>query len=151
MYCSRCGARVEDGALFCQACGSPLQEPGAVVQRPYSPGAPGTSPAPAARRARSATPQDPYKEQIQQLKLELRQLKLDLKQITTQMSSIRSRYHETAAFVPRGLLRWGDKAIEDFRLLGPQQQKERLQQHIMQLERELLALQQAQTQWKAQQ
>lgn len=151
MYCSRCGARAEDGARFCQDCGAPLQGPGGVMQQPYPPVARETPPAPPSRRPRASKSQDPYKDQIQQLKLELRQLKLDLKQITTQMSSIRSRYHETAAFVPRGLLRWGDKAIEDFRLLGPQQQKERLQQHIMQLERELLSLQQAQTQWKAQQ
>ena len=103
------------------------------------------------RRSSSAKPQDPYKQQIQQLKLEIRQLKLYLKQITTQMSNTRSHYYETAAFVPRGLLRWGDKALEDFRLLGPQRQKEQLQQQIMQLEQQLLGLQQAQTQWKAQQ
>lgn len=152
MFCSRCGTHAEDGAHFCQNCGAPLQAPGGVVQQSYpyrtrgDPVASSASP-----RASTSKPQDPYKEQIQQLKLEIRQLKLDLKQITTQMSSIRSRYYETAAFVPRGLLRWGDKAIEDFRLLGPQQQKERLQQHIMQLEQELLALQQAQARWKAQQ
>jgi hypothetical protein len=85
------------------------------------------------------------------LKLEIRQLKLDLKQITTQMSSTRSRYYETAAFVPRGLLRGGYKVFEDIRLLGPQQQKERLQQEILRLEQQLLGLQQAQMQWKAQQ
>jgi predicted amidophosphoribosyltransferase len=147
MFCSRCGAPAEDGAHFCQNCGAPLQEPGGVVRQrvPDMFLAPGD-----ARRPRTGRAQDPYKERIQQLKLEIRQLKLDLKQVTTQMSSIRSRYHETAAFVPRGLLRWGDKALEDLRLLGPQQQKEYLQQQIMQLERELLALQQEQARWKAQ-
>ncbi len=95
--------------------------------------------------------QDPYKDQIAQLKLQIRELKLDLKQITTQMANTRSQYFETSAFVPRGLLKWGYKGLEDFRLLGPQQQKQQLQQHIMQLERELLSLQQAQAQWKLQQ
>lgn len=152
MFCSQCGTHAEDGAHFCQNCGAPLQAPGGVVQQSHPYRAPEDSVVPgASRRSTTSKSQDPYKEQIQQLKLEIRQLKLDLKQITTQMSSIRSRYHETAAFVPRGLLRWGDKAMEDFRLLGPQQQKERLQQHIMQLEQELLALQNAQAQWKAQQ
>ena len=152
MFCSQCGTHAEDGAHFCQNCGAPLQAPGGVVQQSYPYRTPEDSVVPgASRRSPTSKSQDPYKEQIQQLKLEIRQLKLDLKQITTQMSSIRSRYYETAAFVPRGLLRWGDKAMEDFRLLGPQQQKERLQQHIMQLEQELLALQQAQAQWKAQQ
>ncbi len=152
MFCSRCGTHAEDGAHFCQNCGAPLQAPGGVVQQPYPYRTPEDTVVPSASRGSSTSkPQDPYKEQIQQLKLEIRQLKLDLKQITSQMSSIRSRYYETAAFVPRGLLRWGDKAIEDFRLLGPQQQKERLQQQIMQLEQELLALQQAQAKWKTQQ
>lgn len=157
MFCTNCGARVEDGAHFCQDCGSPLQAEGGITQQPLRPGAgvpqdegPFTSPKPS-RRSGTTKPQDPYKQQIQQLKLEIRQLKLDLKQITTQMSSTRSRYYQTAAFVPRGLLRWGDKALEDFRLLGPQRQKEQLQQEIIQLEQQLLGLQQAQAQWKAQQ
>ena len=149
MFCSNCGARAEDGARFCQNCGAPLQAPGGVSQQP-SMTSQETGVTRGARRSGSGKPQDPYKEQIQQLKLEIRQLKLDLKEITTSMSSIRSRYYQTAAFVPRGLLRWGDKAIEDFRLQGPQQQKEQLQREIMQLEQQLLSLQQAQAQWKAQ-
>ncbi len=150
MFCTNCGARVEDGAHFCQDCGAPLQAPGAVSQSPYRPGATERQMVPEvparSRRSGSAKSQDPYKNQIQQLKLEIRQLKLDLKQITTQMSSTRSRYYETAAFVPHGILRGGYKVFEDIRLLGPQQQKE-----ILQLEQQLLGLQQAQAQWKAQQ
>ena len=146
MFCSNCGAHVQDGDHFCNNCGAPLQMPGSIVQQPTG----STPPAPS-RRSSSNKAQDPYKDQIQQLKLQIRQLKLDLKQITTQMSNTRSGYYETAAFVPRGLLRWGAKALEDFRLLGPQQQKQQLQQEIMQLERQLLALQQEQAQWKARQ
>jgi predicted amidophosphoribosyltransferase len=145
MFCSNCGTHMQDGEHFCNNCGAPLQVPGGILQQPVSP-----TPV-ASHRPSSNKSQDPYKDQIQQLKLQIRQLKLDLKQINTQMSSIRSQYYETAAFVPRGLLRWGKKAIEDFQLLGPQQQKQQLQQHILQLERELLSLQQAQAQWKAQQ
>src|SRR5947209_7973049 len=149
MFCSNCGAHAQDGDHFCNNCGAPLQAAGGVVQ---------TAPPPLenaasrpARRGGAGKPQDPYKDQIAQLKLQIKELKLDLKQITTQMANMRSNYYETAAFVPRGLLRWGYKGIEDFRLLGPQQQKQQLQQHIMQLERQLLSLQQAQAQWRLQQ
>ena len=149
MFCSNCGAHAQDGDHFCNNCGAPLQAAGGVVH---------TAPPPLqetaarpARRGGASKPQDPYKDQIAQLKLQLKELKLDLKQITTQMANVRSNYFETSAFVPRGLLKWGYKGIEDFRLLGPQQQKQQLQQHIMQLERQLLSLQQAQAQWKLEQ
>lgn len=148
MFCSNCGSHVNDGDHFCNNCGTVLQAAGAVTQHnpaPAEPSAPVSS-----RRSGTSKPQDPYKNQIAQLKLQIRELKLDLKQITTQMANTRSQYYETAAFVPRGLLRWGYKGMEDFRLLGPQQQKQQLQQHIMQLEQQLLSLQQAQAQWKLQ-
>ena len=152
MYCARCGTPAEDGTHFCQNCGAPLQEPGAVTRRPPTRQpmqdlAPvGAMPAP-----RSKKPVDPYKEQIAQLKLDLKQLKLHLKQITTGMSTTRSQYYQTAAFVPHGLLRRGYKMLEDARLLGPQQQKQALQQQIMQLEQELISLQQQQAYWRSQQ
>ena len=148
MFCSNCGARAQVGDHFCNNCGAPLQTPGGVVQSAPPPLQDTT---PRSGRRGGGKPQDPYKDQIAQLKLQIKELKLDLKQITTQMASVRSNYYETAAFVPRGLLRWGYKGIEDFRLLGPQQQKQQLQQHIMELERQLLSLQQAQAQWKLQQ
>jgi hypothetical protein len=157
MFCSECGTHIQDGDHFCNKCGAPLQVSGGVIQQPSipmpsvnsSPSMPATSKT--SRVSTSNKPKDPYKDQIQQLKLHIRELKLDLKQITTYMANTRSQYYETAAFVPRGLLRFGDKMIEDFRLQGPQQQKQQLQQQIMQLERQLLDLQQAQAQWKAQQ
>ena len=140
MFCSACGQSVKDGARFCENCGAPLQEPGAIT--PASPKVITTT-----RRTREK-PVDPYKEQIAQLKLELRQLKLYLKQVKTNMSNTRAQYHETSAFVPHGLLHLGYKWFEDARLLGPQQQKQRLEQEIIQLEQQLLGLQQAQAQWK---
>lgn len=153
MFCSNCGSHVSDGDHFCNNCGAPLQAAGSVT--PHSPALAPPSPTSVAstlaRRSGSSKPQDPYKNQIAQLKLQIRELKLDLKQITTQMANTRSQYYETAAFIPRGLLRWGYKGMEDFRLMGPQQQKQQLQQHIMQLEQQLLSLQQAQAQWKLQQ
>jgi zinc-ribbon domain len=156
MFCSKCGMRVQDGDHFCNNCGAPLHVSGGVVQQPSATmptlnQIPSTPPEPKTPRVASKKPRDPYKDQIQQLKLHIRELKLNLKQITTNMSNTRSQYYETAAFVPRGLLRMGDKMLEDFRLLGPQQQKQQLQQQIMQLERQLLDLQEAQAQWKSQQ
>ena len=172
MYCSRCGAHNQDGARFCQNCGAPLQAPGAVHERPYIPPYPSESaeeqpkdaidsyaPQPRSQRrprqqtdggVRTPKPQDPYKDQIKQLKLELKQLKLYLKEINTKMASTRSQYHETSAFVPEGILHRGYKWFEDMRLLGPQQQKQQLQQQIMQMEQQLLGLEQAQNQWKMQ-
>ncbi len=147
MFCAQCGTQADDGSRFCSTCGSALQGPGGVADQPpqqYSP----SSRAGSRGSGRAKKQADPYQAQIKQLKLEIRQLKLDLKQINTQMSSIRSNYNETAAFVPRGLLRRGDKMIEDARLLGPQRQKQQLQQQIMQLEQQLLALQQQQQQWQ---
>ena len=149
MFCSNCGAHAQDGDHFCNNCGAPLQAAGGIMNAappPLQAAEPKSS-----RRASAAKAQDPYKDQIAQLKLQLKELKLDLKQITTQMANTRSNYFETSAFVPRGLLKWGYKGIEDFRLMGPQQQKQQLQQHIMQLERQLLSLQQTQAQWKLQQ
>jgi predicted amidophosphoribosyltransferase len=150
MFCSNCGAHAQDGDHFCNNCGASLQAPGGVAQQSYTSPSSAPDPSKAARRSAASKPQDPYKDQIAQLKLQIRELKLDLKQITTQMANTRSQYFETSAFVPRGLLKWGYKGLEDFRLLGPQQQKQQLQQHIMQLERQLLSLQQAQAQWKLQ-
>ena len=142
MNCPRCSANVPDGANFCEACGQPLrqtQEAAFPERQPRG-------------RVRSggASVQDPYKDQIKQLKLQLKQLKLYLRQITTQMSSTRARYHETAAFVPHGIFSKGYKWFEDMRLLGPQQQKEQLQRQILQVEQEILGLEQAQQEWQRQ-
>jgi hypothetical protein len=140
MFCAQCGTRVQDGTHFCENCGASLQVPGGISQ---------VAPAQASHRASKA--KDPYKEQISQLKLQIRQLKLDLKQVNTGMGKVRSQYYQSAAFVPRGILRHGYKEIEDVRLWGPQQKKQELQQQIMSLEQELLGLQQQQAQWQAQQ
>ncbi len=151
MFCSACGHRIQDGAHFCDNCGAALQAPGGVTREPLTRN-PRNAPAPAPRVAgRAPKPQDPYKEQIAELKLEIRQMKLYLKQIKSNLSNTRANYNETAAFVPRGLFRRGYKMFEDFHLWGPEKQKQQLQQQIMQLEQELLGLQQAQAQWKAQQ
>jgi hypothetical protein len=131
-FCSACGQKIQDGARFCDTCGHPLQEAGRVTPSPaYN------------------VQTDPYKDQIAQLRLEIKQWRLALRKITTNMSATRSQYYETAAFVPHGILRHGYKWFEDLRLLGPQQQKQRLQEQIMQLDQELLNLQRAQAEWKA--
>jgi predicted amidophosphoribosyltransferase len=143
MFCTRCGQRLRDEAHFCDHCGAPLEPPGAIT---YSAPAQSVS----MNREILASHTDPYKEQIADLKLQIRQLKLLLKQVNTGMSDKRAQYNETAAFVPRGMLRRGYKMIEDVQLWGPQQRKQQLQQEIAQIEQELLGLQQAQVQWKRQ-
>jgi predicted amidophosphoribosyltransferase len=141
MFCAACGQRIKDGARFCDNCGAPLQAPGGVATRePASP-----------MRIRGNSTADPYKEQIAELKLQLKQLKLYLKQTTSNMSVTRSQYNQTSAFVPHGLMKHGYKWFEDFRLWGPQRQKQQLQQEVMQMEQQLLGLQQAQAQWRRQQ
>ena len=134
MYCNTCGQQMHAGARFCDQCGDPVVSSSPLFKRGST------------RTQRASN--DPYKDQIAELKLQIKELKLHLRQITTNMSSTRARYNQTAAFVPHGLLRRGYKWFEDIRLLGPQQQKERLQQEIMNLEQQLLSLEQAQRQWK---
>lgn len=146
MFCASCGKHVQDGAHFCETCGASLQVPGGVnYQQPISSGERAVRPS-----RRSAKAQDPYKEPIKQLKLQIRQLKLDLKQINTKMSSTRSIYNETRAWLPDQQLRHGEKMIEDALLWKPQINKQQLQQQILQLEQQLLGLQQQQAQWQAQ-
>src|SRR5258708_37824288 len=102
MFCSNCGTHVQDGDHFCNTCGTPLQTPGGIVQQPAGSTPPAT-PAPS-RRSSSNKVQDPYKDQIQQLKFQIRHLNLALNQITTQMSNPRSGNSETAPFLQRARL-----------------------------------------------
>ena len=145
MFCTNCGNHVQDGVHFCDKCGASLQAPGGVAYQ--QPGRPAQGPVPGGRARK---PQDPYKDQIKQLKLQIRQLKLDLKQITTKMGNTRSAYNETRAWLPNRGLRHGEKLIEDVLLWKPQMNKQQLQQEIQQLEQQLLGLQQQQLQWQAQ-
>jgi len=142
MNCPACGAPIQNNANFCERCGNPLHRVEEVSS--YTVKTRGGA------RPRGISTQDPYKDQIKQLRLQLKQVRLYLRQVTTQMSSTRARYHETAAFVPFGILSKGYKWFEDIRLLGPQQQKEQLQRQVLQMEQELLGLQQAQEEWKRQ-
>ena len=165
MFCSACGQSVREDAHFCERCGAQFQEeseiaPGETV--PYGQDGQveaGVSTEPALttikpRRRSVGDPysvKDPYKEQIAEIRLHIKQLKLELKQIATDMANTRAHYNQTSAFIPHGILHKGYKLFEDARLLGPQQQKQQLQQEILRLEQELLDLQQAQLDWKEQQ
>ena len=162
MYCSACGQHLREDAHFCDHCGASTELPGAVTNE--SPAAPSRTyrevevPAEVSYEERPVAPthtyyenEDPYKDQITRLKLELKQIKLELKRVNADLSATRAQHSTTAAFVPRGTLRRGYKIIEDVRLWGPQQQKQALQQEILNMEQELLNLQQAQVQWKLQQ
>ena len=144
MFCSQCGTHVKDGEHFCSSCGASLQNPGAVQQQ---------SPGPASRSANnnnSGKPQDPYKEQIADLRLQIKQLKLDLRQVNNTMGRTRSHYYQTRAFLP-WRIREGSKLFEDIRLIGKQPQKEQLQQQVADLQQQLLGLEQAQIEWKREQ
>jgi predicted amidophosphoribosyltransferase len=158
MYCSACGQHLREDAHFCDHCGASTELPGAVTNE--SPVAPARTEyavdGPYEERPVAPTHtyyenEDPYKDQITRLKLELKQIKLELKRVNADLSATRAQHSTTAAFVPRGTLRRGYKIIEDVRLWGPQQQKQALQQEILNMEQELLNLQQAQVQWKMQQ
>ena len=155
MFCSNCGSHVEDGMHFCSNCGTPLQQPGAIsYQSPQQAG-----PAKGRRgqgqagagRARQAKPQDPYQPQIKALRLQLKQMKLYLKQINQQMQLTRAQYEEMRPLLFGGLAWHLGKGFEEFRLWHPQQQKQSLQNQIMQLEQQLLSLEYQQAQWQAQQ
>ena len=167
MFCSACGQSVSDDARFCQHCGAQFQEEREVAVKEVVPyeeqeiapfegsyeevePAVATEPVLVPTRPRRRAARDPYKEQIAELRLDIKQLKLELKQVTTDMANTRAQYNQTSAFIPRGILHKSYKFIEDARLLGPQQQKQRLQQEILRLEQELLDLQQAQLDWKEQ-
>ena len=146
MFCGQCGTHINDGEHFCSNCGAPLQVPGAVVQQPLRP----ASGSRAGSGRGHPKPKDPYKDQIQQLRLQIRQLKLDLRDVNNKMGRTRARYNETRAFLPWPI-KEGAKLFEDVNLLGSQPHKEQLQQQLMQLQRQLLELEQQQAQWKSQQ
>jgi hypothetical protein len=158
MFCSSCGSRVEDGDHFCNNCGAALQSPGGLMrQQPASLPMPGQGmnvgrgAQKSARRAAASKPRDPYKDQIQQVRLQLKQLKLDLRALNTKIRNTRADYYEFDAFVQRGPVHGIGRMIEGAQLFNPLQQRKQLQAQIMQLEQQLLGLQQAQMQWKAQQ
>ncbi len=100
---------------------------------------------------RQAKPQDPYQPQIKALRLQLKQMKLYLKQINQEMQITRAQYEQMRPLL-FGRLAWHlGMGFEQFRLWKPQQQKQALQNQIMQLEQELLSLEYQQAQWQAQQ
>ena len=78
-------------------------------------------------------------------------MKLYLRQINQEMGITRAQYQEMRP-VLFGNLAWHlGKGFEEFRLFGPQQQKQKLQNQIMEMEQHLLSLEYQQAQWQAQQ
>jgi hypothetical protein len=154
MFCSSCGARLQDGDRFCKDCGAALQAEGGVVQRPpararqQAPAAPN-----AARRpgAGANKPKNPYRDQIASLRLQLKQLRIELRKLNSQITGTRSNYFELDSFVQRGPIRNIGRMVEGAQLFGPYQQRKQLQDQITQLEQELLSLEQMQEQWRLQQ
>ena len=154
MFCSRCSTRVEDGDYFCKNCGASLQATNGVVQNPpmqqkqYMP-----SPlnGPRRRQGQGGWGKNPYRDQIAQLRLRLKELRMQLREVNSQIMGTRSNYFELDSFIQRGLFHDVGRMIEGTQLFGPYQQRKQLQGQIMQLERELLPLEQAQEQWRLQQ
>jgi len=145
MFCSQCGTHVKDGEHFCSNCGASLQNPGAVRQQ-----TPEQDTGRNRGRSNYGGWQDPYKDQIADLRLQIKQLKLDLRQVNNSMSRTRSHYYQTRAFLP-WRIREGSKWFEDIKLIGKQPKKEQLQQQIAELQQQLLGLEQAQIEWKREQ
>jgi hypothetical protein len=166
MFCSMCGTTAAEGAHFCHACGAPLSAPGSgplapqypVAQPPYPTGQPpGTlypqhvlpaQPAPpdqppAGRKPRGAGSRasaDPRKQQLRALKLELKRLRIEMQQVNAQLSQIRNKYGQGRPFVPWGLGNRIYHEVENLELRNPQQRKQILQQQIIQIEQQILAL-----------
>jgi hypothetical protein len=153
MTCSRCGLHIQDGDRYCKNCGNALLEPDAVNQHlparsnarmpfprqggPHQPGTP--------------RPQNPYKDSIAQLRLQLRELRMQLRELNNQISGTRSNYFELDSFVQRGMIHNVGRMIEGAQLFSPYQQRKQLQSQISQLDHELLSLEKAQEQWRTQQ
>ncbi len=147
MFCPQCGTHVADSEHFCTNCGNATT---AAVMQQVGKSQEGELRTGGGRSRGGVKSQDPYKEQIQQLRMHIRQLKLDLSQINNNMGATRSHYRQTAAFLP-WRIREGSKLFEDIKLLGKQPHKEQLQQQIATLQQELLGLEHAQLEWKRQQ
>ena len=153
MFCSKCSTRVQDGDYFCKNCGASLQAVGGVTQnapmlpvqhRPSSPNMP--------RHPRQGGwGKNPYRDQIAQLRLQLKELRMQLREIQSQIAGTRSNYFEIDSFMQRGLFHDIGRMIEGTQLFSPYQQRKQLQEQILQLERQLLPLEQAQEQWRRQQ
>ena len=152
MFCSRCSTRVQDGDYFCKNCGASLQAVNGVIQNPpmlpkqYMP-----SPLNAPHRRQGQWGKNPYRDQIAQLRLQLKELRMQLREVNSQIMGTRSNYFELDSFMQRGLFHDVGRMIEGTQLFGPYQQRKQLQDQILQLERELLPLEQAQEQWRLQQ
>lgn len=142
MYCVQCGSPAQPGAAFCPFCGSRL--PAALPDSPRSPEV--IEPAPprpkrqAAGGGRAAANADPRKQQLRALKLELKQLKLDLRQVNMQLQQIRTQHRQGSPFVPWGLANRIYREVENIQLSNPEQRKQQLQQQILMLEHQILAL-----------
>ncbi len=147
MLCSHCGIGVQDRDHFCKNCGASLQMPGGLVQ----PSAPNAKLVPtpfhAARPPRPLREGNPYRDQIAQLRLQLKEARMNLREVNNYISSTRSNYFEAGSFIQYGLLHGIGRMFEGAQLFSPYQQRKQLQERVMQLERELLPLEQAQEQW----
>jgi hypothetical protein len=165
MFCSQCGTAAAEGAHFCHACGAPLSAPleapgsGPLAPTQYAlpqssgtlhpqqmvpaqPALPVDQPPPGRkpRGARASASADPRKQQVKALKLELKRLRIEMQQVNAQLSQIRSKYGQGRPFVPWGIGNRIYREVENLEMRNPQQHKQMLQQQIIQVEQQILAL-----------
>ncbi len=166
MFCTQCGTAANEGAHFCHACGTPLgtpsgtpesgalsgtppypvpQPPGTLYPQqmlPAQPALPAEQP-PTGRKPRGASSRantDPRKQQVKALKLELKRLRIEMQQVNAQLSQIRAKYGQGRPFIPWGVVNRVYREVENLELRNPQQHKQMLQQQIIQVEQQILAL-----------
>lgn len=74
------------------------------------------------------------------LKLELKRLRIEMQQVNAQLSQIRTKYGQGRPFVPWGVGNRIYREVENLELRNSQQHKQTLQQQIIQIEQQILAL-----------
>jgi hypothetical protein len=67
-------------------------------------------------------------------------LRLEMQQVNAQLSQIRSNYGQGRPFVPWGVGNRIYREVENIEIRSPQQHKQALQQQIIQVEQQILAL-----------
>ena len=140
MFCAHCGKPTQPDAHFCGYCGAAIMAPDVTSSKRMTEPLSMDAEVALASHISDAATLPPRKEQLHALKLELKRLKLQLREVNAQMSQLRAQHSQTSAFVPGRALRHAYKEVEDARLMGPQSQKQALQQQIFRIEEQILAL-----------
>ena len=156
MFCPHCGSQTPPGAAFCGYCGISLagsapdgsassaqlieQSPAALAPQFVAQRRPQRQPTPGAQTSSKGVSADPRKQEVRALRLQVKQLRLELRQVNMQLQQIRNQHGQGAPFVPWGIANRVYREVENIQLSAPQQRKQQLQQAILNLEQQILAL-----------